>query len=62
MPRAGGPVGVLEDVIDKTDYDVIDGTSNTVRVADAACGALRTVADAAQVKGGPIRWADDGRA
>ena len=61
-PRDGGPVGILEDVTEKTDYDVIGGTSNAVRVLDNGSGALRTVADAAQIKTAQVKWSEDGRA
>ena len=61
-PRDGGPVGILEDVTEKTDYDVIGGTSNAVRVLDNGSGALRTVADAAQINTAQVKWSEDGRA
>ena len=52
----------LEDVTEKTDYDVIGGTMNTLRAVDASGGTPRTIADAKDLKEVQLRWSDDGRA
>jgi dipeptidyl aminopeptidase/acylaminoacyl peptidase len=57
----------MEDVTEKTDYDVIGGTMNTLRSVDVpgATGsgqaAPRTIAEAKDLKEVQLRWSDDGR-
>jgi dipeptidyl aminopeptidase/acylaminoacyl peptidase len=51
----------LEDVTEKTDYDVIGGTMNSLRAVEASGGTPRTIADAKDLKEVQLRWSDDGR-
>jgi dipeptidyl aminopeptidase/acylaminoacyl peptidase len=51
----------LEDVTEKTDYDVIGGTMNSLRGVEASGGTPRTIADAKDLKEVQLRWSDDGR-
>ena len=51
----------MEDVTEKTDYDTIGGTMNTLRAVDASGGAPRTIAEAKDLKDVQLRWSDDGR-
>jgi dipeptidyl aminopeptidase/acylaminoacyl peptidase len=52
----------LEDVTEKTDYDVIGGTMNSLRGVEASGGTPRMIADAKDLKEVQLRWSDDGRA
>jgi dipeptidyl aminopeptidase/acylaminoacyl peptidase len=51
----------MEDVTEKTDYDTIGGTMNTLRAVDASGGAPRTIVEAQDLKEVQLRWSDDGR-
>jgi dipeptidyl aminopeptidase/acylaminoacyl peptidase len=52
----------MEDVTEKTDYDTIGGTLNALRAVDVSGQpAVRTIADAKDLKDVQLRWADDGR-
>jgi dipeptidyl aminopeptidase/acylaminoacyl peptidase len=52
----------MEDVTEKTDYDTIGGTSNALRAVDVSGpAAVRTIAEAKDLKDVQLRWADDGR-
>jgi len=50
-----------EDVTTKTDYDVVGGTENALRVVQTAGGEPVTIAEAKDLKGLTLRWSDDGR-
>jgi fermentation-respiration switch protein FrsA (DUF1100 family) len=61
-------VTFMEDVTEKTDYDVIGGTMNTLRAVDVAGPSTgsgpavpRTIAEAKDLKDVQLRWSDDGR-
>jgi dipeptidyl aminopeptidase/acylaminoacyl peptidase len=51
----------MEDVTEKTDYDTIGGTLNALRAVDVAGTAVRTIAEAKDLKDVQLRWSDDGR-
>ena len=58
----------MEDVTEKTDYDTIGGTMNALRAVDLAGpstgsrqAAVRTLAEAKDLKDVTLRWSDDGR-
>ena len=55
-------VTFMEDVTEKTDYDVIGGTMNVLRAIDIVGGTPRTIAEAKDLKDVQLRWSDDGRA
>ena len=61
--RDGSFVTFMEDVTEKTDYDVIGGTENTLKLrwtrGDAA--SRRRCSRAKDLKGLTLRWSDDGR-
>jgi dipeptidyl aminopeptidase/acylaminoacyl peptidase len=59
--RDGSFLTVMEDVTQKTDYDVIRGTDNVLRRVDAKTGASTVVLEAKDLKGLTLRWSDDGR-
>jgi dipeptidyl aminopeptidase/acylaminoacyl peptidase len=59
--RDGSFVILMEDVTDKTDYDVIGGTTNAVRVLSPESADPRTISDGKDMKGMQLRWSDDGR-
>ncbi|MGH3116237.1 MAG: S9 family peptidase [Vicinamibacterales bacterium] len=59
--RDGSFVILMEDVTDKTDYDVIGGTTSAVRVLASGSADPRTVSDGKDLKGTQVRWSDDGR-
>jgi dipeptidyl aminopeptidase/acylaminoacyl peptidase len=59
--RDGSFLTILEDVTEKTDYDTIGGTDNTLKYVDARSGETRTIAPAKDLKGLQLRWSDDGR-
>ena len=61
VSRDGSTVTFLEDVTEKTDYEVIGGTDNVLRVVQASGGPVKTVAEAKDIKGVQLRWSDDGR-
>ena len=64
LARDGSFVTVLEDVTEKTDYDVIFGTHNAVKHLPLPAGAsapARTLVDAKTLKTTTPRWSDDGR-
>jgi dipeptidyl aminopeptidase/acylaminoacyl peptidase len=58
----------MEDVTEKTDYDTIGGTLNALRAVDVSGpstssgqAAVRTIAEAKDLKEVQLRWSDDGR-
>src|SRR5262245_17335538 len=58
----------MEDVTEKTDYDVIGGTMNALRSVDVSAPSTgsgqvspRTIAEAKDLKEVQLRWSDDGR-
>jgi dipeptidyl aminopeptidase/acylaminoacyl peptidase len=59
--RDGSFVTFMEDVTEKTDYDVIFGSTTTLRAMSRADGQIRTVAEGRDLKGVQLRWSDDGR-
>ncbi len=64
--RDGSFVRLMEDVTEKTDYDVIGGTTNAIRVSGGDAGLSgprepRTVNDGKDLTGTQIRWSDDGK-
>jgi dipeptidyl aminopeptidase/acylaminoacyl peptidase len=61
VTRDGRSIAFMEDVTEKTDYDVIGGTMNTLRVVEVGGGAPRTVAEGKDLKEVQLRWSDDGR-
>jgi dipeptidyl aminopeptidase/acylaminoacyl peptidase len=62
MARDGSFVTFLEDVTEKTDYDVIGGTENRLRLAARPpSGEPKTLVEAKDLKGVQLRWSDDGR-
>lgn len=61
VSRDGSFLTVMEDVTEKTDYDVIGGTDNTLKYVDARTGEARVIAAAKDIKGLTLRWTDDGR-
>ena len=55
-------VTFMEDVTEKTDYDTIGGTLNALRAVDVSGqAAVRTIAEAKDLKDVQFRWSDDGR-
>jgi len=58
--RDGSFVTWLQDTTEKTNYDVIGGTDNALRMAPRG-GSPVTVAAATSVKTAVPRWSDDGR-
>jgi dipeptidyl aminopeptidase/acylaminoacyl peptidase len=61
VARDGSFVTVMEDVTEKTDYDTIGGTENTLKYVDARTGEVKTLVPAKDLKGLTLRWSDDGR-
>jgi len=61
VARDGTFITFQEDVTGKTDYDVIGGTDNALRLVQAAGGEPKTIAEARDLKGLTLRWSDDGR-
>ena len=61
MARDGTFVTFQEDVTAKTDYDVIGGTENALRMVPVAGGDPVTIVEAKDLKGLTLRWSDDGR-
>lgn len=64
LARDGSFITYREDVTEKTDYDVIGGTTNHLRVVRRGAGVdrtPRTVVDAKSLKTTTPRWSDDGR-
>ncbi len=59
--RDGSFLTVMRDVTEKTDYDVIGGTDNTLEYVDARTGETKVIAAAKDLKGATLRWSDDGR-
>jgi dipeptidyl aminopeptidase/acylaminoacyl peptidase len=51
----------MEDVTETTDYDVIGGTDNALRMVQISGGVPKTLAEAKEIKGLQLRWSDDGR-
>lgn len=60
LARDGSFITFREDVTEKTDYDVISGTHNHLRLAPRE-GAVKTLVDAKSLKTTNVRWSDDGR-
>ena len=61
VARDGSFLTIMEDVTAKTDYDVIGGTDNTLKYVDTKTGETKVIAEAKDLKGVTLRWADDGR-
>jgi dipeptidyl aminopeptidase/acylaminoacyl peptidase len=61
VARDGTFITFQEDVTAKTDYDVIGGTDNALRMVQTAGGEPITLAEAKDLKGLTLRWSDDGR-
>ena len=61
VARDGTFITFQEDVTGKTDYDVIGGTDNALRMVQTAGGEPVTIAEAKDLKGLTLRWSDDGR-
>ncbi len=61
VARDGTFITFQEDVTAKTDYDVIGGTENALRMVPVAGGEPVTIAEAKDLKGLTLRWSDDGR-
>lgn len=60
LSRDGSFITFREDATEKTDYDVIGGTNNHLRVQNRG-GAVRTLVDAKVLKTANPRWSDDRR-
>lgn len=60
VARDGSFMTFAEDVTDKTDYDTIGGTANTIKYL-AAAGTPRVVAEGKNLQGIQVRWSEDGR-
>lgn len=61
VARDGTFITFQEDVTARTDYEVIGGTDNALRLVQAAGGEPVTIAEAKDLKGLTLRWSDDGR-
>jgi dipeptidyl aminopeptidase/acylaminoacyl peptidase len=61
VSRDGTFISFQEDVTAKTDYDVIGGSDNALRMVPASGGDVVTIAEAKDLKGTTLRWSDDGR-
>jgi dipeptidyl aminopeptidase/acylaminoacyl peptidase len=61
VARDGTFISFQEDVTAKTDYDVIGGSDNALRMVPASGGEVVTIAEAKDLKGLTLRWSDDGR-
>jgi dipeptidyl aminopeptidase/acylaminoacyl peptidase len=61
MTRDGSFITFQDDLTEKTDYDTIGGTDNSLLVVPAAGGEPRTIVEAKDLKGLTLRWSDDGR-
>jgi dipeptidyl aminopeptidase/acylaminoacyl peptidase len=61
VSRDGAFITFQEDVTAKTDYEVIGGTENALRMVPASGGDVVTIAEAKDLKGTTLRWSDDGR-
>ena len=61
VTRDSQAITFMEDVTERTDYDVIGGTMNALRAVPASGGAPRTIAEAKDLKDVQLRWSDDGR-
>jgi len=61
VARDGTFITFQEDVTEKTDYEVIGGTDNALRLVPIAGGEPKTIAEARDLKGVTLRWSDDGR-
>jgi dipeptidyl aminopeptidase/acylaminoacyl peptidase len=59
--RDGSFLTIMEDVTQKTDYDVIRGSENVLKRVEAMTGDSRVVLAAADLKGLTLRWSADGR-
>jgi dipeptidyl aminopeptidase/acylaminoacyl peptidase len=58
--RDGSFIALMEDVTEKTDYDVIGGTTNAVRMLTSG-SEPKTINDGKELAGTQLRWSDDGR-
>jgi dipeptidyl aminopeptidase/acylaminoacyl peptidase len=61
VSRDGAFITFREDATEKTDYDVISGTQNHLKILTAGQPAPRVLADAKDLKTTNPRWSDDGR-
>jgi dipeptidyl aminopeptidase/acylaminoacyl peptidase len=61
VARDGTFITFQEDVTAKTDYDVINGTDNALRIVQTSGGEAVTIAEAKDLRGLTLRWSDDGR-
>jgi dipeptidyl aminopeptidase/acylaminoacyl peptidase len=61
VARDGTFLTFMEDATEKTDYDTIGGTDNTLRLVQIAGGEPKTLAEAKDIKGLQFRWSDDDR-
>jgi dipeptidyl aminopeptidase/acylaminoacyl peptidase len=62
VARDGSFLTFMEDVTEKTDYDEIGGTMNTLKLVPLQAGAkARTLVEATDLKGLTLRWSDDSR-
>jgi dipeptidyl aminopeptidase/acylaminoacyl peptidase len=64
LSRDGSFVVYREDATEKTDYDVISGTHNALKMISRSAGAPgqpKTIVDAKTLKTTNPRWSDDGR-
>ena len=62
LPRDQATVILQDDVTEKTDYDVIGGTTNQIVAWTKGEAEPRTILAAKDAKGLTLRWSDDGRA
>jgi dipeptidyl aminopeptidase/acylaminoacyl peptidase len=61
VSRDGAVITFREDVTQKTDYDVISGTQNHLKMLAVGQTTPRTLVDAKELKTTNPRWSDDGR-
>ncbi len=61
VARDGTFITFQEDETAKTDYDVIGGSDNALRMVQTSGGEPVTLAEARNLKGLTLRWSDDGR-
>jgi dipeptidyl aminopeptidase/acylaminoacyl peptidase len=60
LAQDGSFITFREDATEKTDYDVISGTQNHLRLVPRQ-GTVKTLVDAKTLKTTNLRWSDDGR-
>jgi dipeptidyl aminopeptidase/acylaminoacyl peptidase len=61
VARDGSFLTFSEDVTEKTDYDVIGGTTNALKYVDAGSTSPRVIAEGKDLQGVQLRWSDEGR-